>query len=84
MEVDKEVIDFIFGSITMTSKSICEIHEDAKSQGMSFSRGKIRQVATTYCSSTSKYPLWLSIATGRNGYRYGLITDAYKEELSRK
>ena len=84
MEVDKEVIDFIFGSITMTSKSICEIHEDAKSQGMSFSRGKIRQVVTTYCSSASKYPLWLSIATGRNGYRYGLITDVYKEELSRK
>jgi len=84
MEVDREVIDFIFDSITMTSKSICEIHEEAKFQGMSFSRGKIRQVATTYCSSASKHPLWLAIPTGRNGSRYGLLTDAYKEELSRQ
>jgi len=84
MEADKELIDFMFDSITMSSKSINEIHEEAKSQGMLFSRDKIRRVATTYCSSTSKHPLWLSIATGRNGSRYGLITDAYKEELSRK
>ncbi|OWS69415.1 hypothetical protein CBI30_09575 [Polynucleobacter aenigmaticus] len=84
MEVDRELIDFIFDSITMTSKSINEIYEEAKSQGMPFGRDKIRRVATAYSSDKCKQPLWLAIATGRNGSRYGLITDAYKEELSRK
>ena len=84
MEADEELIDFIFDSIKMTSKSIDEIHEESKTQGKSFSRDKIRQVTTTYSSDKCKRPLWLAIATGRNGSRYGLLTDAYKEELSRK
>jgi len=84
MEADKELIDFIFDSIKVTSKSIDEIHEESKTQDRSLSRDKIRRVATTYSSDNCKQPLWLAIATGRNGSRYGLLTDTYKEELARQ
>lgn len=70
MEKDSKTIDFVFDSIKSHSKSIQEIQTEAKLQGIGISKDTIRRVVTRYSSDCSKTPLWRSIPTGKNGYRY--------------
>lgn len=82
MERDGAVIDFVFDSIKLTSKSIEEIFSEAKNQGMGFSRDKIRRVVAYYSSARSEKPLWNAIPTGRNGSRYELIPHSNMNEVN--
>ena len=75
MERDSKTIDFVFDSIKADSKSIQEIQAEAKTQGIGISKDTIRRVVTSYSSDCSQAPLWKSIPTGKNGYRYAVFPE---------
>ena len=75
MERDSKVIDFIYDSIKNQSKPISDIQAESKARGMAIGKDAIRKIVTKYSSEFCETPLWRSIPTGRNGYRFGLIKD---------
>jgi hypothetical protein len=83
-EVDADIIEFINGAIAFGAKSIEEIYAEAKSSGLSFSRRQVRRVVIDNSSDFCSDPLWISLHTGRNGCRYGPITDENRDEIRKK
>lgn len=79
MERDSKTIDFVFDSIKTHSKSIQEIQLEAKVQGIGISKDAIRRVVTSYSSDCSQTPLWESIPTGKNGFRYAVFPEGRAE-----
>jgi hypothetical protein len=79
---DSDEISFILENIRVLSKSATELFEIAKTQQSGFSRRKLENVLKRHCSEFSVDPLWLSIAQPKYGFRYGLISDEYKNQIA--
>lgn len=83
-EVDADLIAFISGAIAFGAKSIEDLYSEAKSSGFSFSKRQVRRVVSENTSDFCSDPLWISLHTGRNGCRYGPITDENRDEIRKK
>jgi len=79
---DAEAITFVLENIRVLSKSASDLYEIAKTQKSGFTRRGLEKVLKRHSSDFSVKPLWLSIAAPRFGYRYGLISLEYQNQLT--
>ncbi|QWD06930.1 ATP-binding protein [Polynucleobacter paneuropaeus] len=79
---DSDTISFILENIKSMGKSATDLFEISKTQQSGFTRRGLENVLKRHCSEFSVDPLWLSIAQPKYGFRYGLISDEYKNQLT--
>lgn len=82
LQEDADEISFILENIRILSKSSNDLFEISKIQKRGFARRRLDGVLKRHCSAFSVDPLWLSIAQPKYGFRYGLIADEYKNQLT--
>jgi len=83
-EADFDAIQFILENIRNLSKTSNELFKLGREADSGFSRRYLGAVLNRYASDSCADPLWLSMAASTHGTKYGLISDEYKRELSKK
>jgi len=79
---DESIIEFVQEQIKTVSKTVSELYQLGKDDGIT--RRRLQTVLNRYVEGRSKNPKWLAIKAPTHGYRYGLIADSYLAEVLKK